>query len=108
VSSSPGPGRPGSAAGPAEVLADLRRSALVGADALLQHVPDTGDHATGRAVDAFVEQAVDALRALAEVVGETLAGAGGAGPGRADSPLTGDPTQSRPRGSELAPPGWHW
>lgn len=107
MSSSPGPRRPGSATGPAEVLAELRRSALLGADALLQHVPDTGDHATGRAVDTFVEQAVDALRALAETVGETLAGAAGDGPGEMDSHPTHDPT-GPPGGAEPAPPRWRW
>jgi hypothetical protein len=42
------------------------------ADDLLAQVPDTGDSATGRAVDDFVEQAADALRALDEAVAETL------------------------------------
>ena len=74
MSSSPGSGRPGSAAGPATVLSAVRQTALASADALMQHVPDTGDHATGHAVDAFVERAADALRALAEAVGETLVG----------------------------------
>ena len=38
----------------------------------LGHVPDTGDTATGRTVDDFVDQAADALRALDEAVAETL------------------------------------
>lgn len=54
-------------------LADVGRVAARAGDALLHHVPDTGDLLTGRVVDEFVEQASDALRALAESVGETLA-----------------------------------
>ena len=42
------------------------------ADDILGHVPDTGDTATGRTVDDFVDQAADALRALDEAVAETL------------------------------------
>jgi hypothetical protein len=40
-------------------------------DDVLSHVPDTGDTATGRAVDDFVEQAADALRALDQVLAES-------------------------------------
>ncbi len=46
--------------------------ATAASETLLDHVPDTGDYATGRAVDDFVEQASDVLRALAESVAETL------------------------------------
>jgi hypothetical protein len=54
------------------VLAAVREVARTQADELLGQVPDTGDSATGRAVDDFVEQAADALRALDEAVAETL------------------------------------
>jgi hypothetical protein len=50
------------------VLTALRGVARAQADDVLGHVPDTGDAATGRAVDDFVEQAADALRALDETV----------------------------------------
>jgi phage-related minor tail protein len=54
------------------VLTAVREVARTEADDLLSQVPDTGDSATGRAVDDFVEQAADALRALGEAVTETL------------------------------------
>ena len=54
------------------VLRTVREVARAEADDLLAQVPDTGDSATGRAVDDFVEQAADALRALDEAVAETL------------------------------------
>ncbi|WP_295697699.1 hypothetical protein [Lapillicoccus sp.] len=57
----------------AAALADVRRCAAGTSDALLHHVPDTGDHVTGRIVDDFVDQASDALRALAESVADALA-----------------------------------
>lgn len=41
-------------------------------DALLTHVPDLGDLAIQRAVDAWVEQAADTLRALSEALEERL------------------------------------
>ena len=43
---------------------------------MLGHVPDTGDRVTGRAVDDFVEQAADALRALDEAVATPCAPSG--------------------------------
>lgn len=54
------------------VLGDVHELARAQADDILSHVPDTGDRATGRAVDDFVDQAADALRALEEAVAETL------------------------------------
>jgi hypothetical protein len=54
------------------VLGAVREAARSQADDVLRHVPDTGDSATGRAVDDFVDQAADALRALDEAVAETL------------------------------------
>jgi hypothetical protein len=64
----PGPRRQGLV----RVLTAVREVARTEADDLLGQVPDTGDSATGRAVDDFVEQAADVLRALDEAVGETL------------------------------------
>jgi len=54
------------------VLRTVREVARTQADDLLGQVPDSGDPATGRAVDDFVEQAADALRALDEAVAGTL------------------------------------
>ena len=53
-------------------LGAVRELARGQADDILGHVPDTGDRATGRAVDDFVDQAADALRALEEAVTQTL------------------------------------
>jgi hypothetical protein len=53
------------------VLTSLSGTARAQADDVLSHVPDTGDTATGRAVDDFVEQAADALRALDQVLSES-------------------------------------
>lgn len=53
-------------------LQSVAAAARAQADDVLAHVPDTGDPATGRAVDDFVEQAADALRALDETVSATL------------------------------------
>ena len=64
----PGPRRDGLV----RALVAVREVARSQADDLLDHVPDTGDTATGRAVDDFVEQAADALRALDEAVASAL------------------------------------
>ena len=64
----PGPRRDGLV----RALTAVREAARAQADDVLGHVPDTGDRVTGRAVDDFVEQAADALRALDESVAETL------------------------------------
>jgi hypothetical protein len=64
----PGPRRDGLV----RVLIAVREVARGQADDVLGHVPDTGDAATGRAVDDFVEQAADALRALDQAAAETL------------------------------------
>lgn len=53
-------------------LAGIRRTGLDLADDLLTHLPDLGDPLTQRAVDAWVEQAADTLRAVAEAVEERL------------------------------------
>ncbi|MEP6798312.1 MAG: hypothetical protein ABI890_09200, partial [Lapillicoccus sp.] len=62
----------GRQAATSSALRELQTIAARSAEALLQHVPDPGDHVTSRVVDDFVEQASDALRALAECVTETL------------------------------------
>ena len=64
----PGPRRDGLV----RALTAVREAARAQADDVLGHVPVTGDRMTGRAVDDFVEQAADALRALDESVAGTL------------------------------------
>lgn len=65
-----GPGRPANAT--LAALSEARRTGLDLADDLLTHLPDLGDAVTQRAVDAWVEQAADTLRALAEACEERL------------------------------------
>jgi hypothetical protein len=50
---------------PPDVLARVRRHALASADELFAVDPLLGDPTVQREVDSFVEQAVDALRAVA-------------------------------------------
>lgn len=64
------PGRPANAA--VAALVDARRVGLDLAEDLLTHLPDLGDPATQRAVDGWVEQAADTLRAVAEAIEERL------------------------------------
>lgn len=68
----PGPQVPGPRSGPG----DLAGLAAQAADDLLAHVPDTGDAATGRSVDAFVEEAAAALRVLSGALGATTPAGG--------------------------------
>lgn len=75
-----------------EALAALNRYAVAAAEDVLHHVPDTGDHVTGRAVDDAVEQASDTLRALAERLAETL--------GRLGIEHPPGPAAGRPRGAD--------
>jgi hypothetical protein len=63
-------GRPANAV--VTALARVRRTGLDLADDLLTHLPDLGDPLTQRAVDGWVEQAADTLRAVAESVEERL------------------------------------
>jgi hypothetical protein len=53
-------------------LTATRSATRTMSDALLTHVPDLGDLPTQRALDAWVEQAADTLRALSETVEERL------------------------------------
>lgn len=65
-------GHRGSTAACRIALAEARRTALDLADDLLTHLPDLGDGPTQRSVDAWVEQAADTLRAVAEALEERL------------------------------------
>jgi hypothetical protein len=60
-------------------LADARAGARTWSDALLTHLPDVGDLATQRLLDAWVEQGADTLRALSEALEERLLDLGAAG-----------------------------
>src|SRR3954468_22005100 len=53
-------------------LTAARSSTRAMSDDLLTHVPDLGDLPTQRALDAWVEQAADTLRALSEALEERL------------------------------------
>lgn len=53
-------------------LSDARRLGLDLSEELLTHLPDLGDPVTQRAVDTWVEQAADTLRAVAESLEERL------------------------------------
>jgi|SRR6478609_1419619 len=79
--------RAAGAADPATLraLADARAGARSLSDALLTHLPDVGDLATQRLLDAWVEQGADTLRALAEALEERLLDLGSAGTGPADT-----------------------
>lgn len=53
-------------------LTTSRAAARSMSDELLTHLPDLGDLPTQRALDAWVEQAADTLRALSEALEERL------------------------------------
>lgn len=65
-------------------IAEARRLSLGLSEELLTHLPDLGDAVTQRAVDSWVEQAADTLRALGEALEERLIelGRARADPGR--------------------------
>src|SRR6478736_7337041 len=68
-------GSPGAGASDPAILRALttaRSTTRSMSDELLTHVPDLGDLPTQRALDAWVEQAADSLRALSETVEERL------------------------------------
>src|SRR3954471_15622992 len=58
--------------GTLRALATGRSSTRTLSDDLLTHLPDLGDLPTQRALDAWVEQAADTLRALSEALEERL------------------------------------
>jgi hypothetical protein len=53
-------------------LATTRSTTRTLADALLTHLPEVGDPRVQRALDAWVEQAADTLRALSDLAEERL------------------------------------
>jgi len=94
--------RVGGAAGPATLraLAAGRSATRTLSDDLLTHLPDLGDLPTQRALDTWVEQAADSLRALSEALEERLLDLGAAPPRSPDggqdhaSRATGPATQA--------------
>jgi len=70
------------------VLIAARSTARELSDELLTHLPDLGDLPTQRALDAWVEQAADTLRALSEALEERLLDLGSASSGRQAIPTT--------------------
>src|SRR3954469_20329261 len=92
-----GPGR----ADPATLrsLTDARSTTRTLSDELLTYLPDLGDLPTQRALDAWVEQAADTLRAVSESMEERLLDLGS---GRArDTDPSSDPAGLP--GSAVAP-----
>lgn len=68
-------GSPGAGAADPAILRALttaRSATRTMSDELLTHLPDLGDLPTQRALDAWVEQAADTLRALSEALEERL------------------------------------
>jgi hypothetical protein len=75
------------------VLTSARSTARELSDDLLTHLPDLGDLPTQRALDTWVEQAADTLRALSEALEECLLDLGTASaPARADPSTAPTPT----------------
>jgi hypothetical protein len=70
-------------------LADARAGSRSLSDALLTHLPDVGDLATQRLLDAWVEQGADTLRALAETLEERLLDLGSAAAERSGAEPSG-------------------
>src|SRR3954452_11852284 len=79
--------------GTLRALSSGRSSTRTLSDELLTHLPDLGDLPTQRALDAWVEQAADTLRALSESLEERLLELGSAPtpPAGADSEPTSGP-----------------
>lgn len=92
-------GSPGAGAADPAILRALttgRSTTRTMSDELLTHLPDLGDLPTQRALDAWVEQAADTLRALSEALEERLLELGSARPGQ--QPV-GDQSSSATTGS---------
>ena len=68
----------------ARALTDAHQVAAGAAGDLLASVPDTGDPATGRAVDAFVEEVSRALHELDRALADSVDRLGGSGLPRRD------------------------
>jgi uncharacterized protein YjiS (DUF1127 family) len=95
---SDGSGRAPTADGSAlRALAAARAETREMSDRLLDHLPDVGDLATQRLLDAWVEQAADALRALSEMAEERLLDLG--------RPGTPDGIPTRYAAEQLGSPG---
>ncbi|GAA2489447.1 hypothetical protein [Terrabacter carboxydivorans] len=92
-------GSPGAGAADPAILRALttgRSTTRTMSDELLTHLPDLGDLPTQRALDAWVEQAADTLRALSEALEERLLELGSA---RSLPPAVDDQSSSATTGS---------
>ena len=91
-------GSPAGTADPATLrtLVTARSTTRTMSDDLLTHLPDLGDLPTQRALDAWVEQASDTLRALSEALEERLLELGST---RGTRPTGDDEFVSGPPGS---------
>ncbi len=95
-------GRPPTADGAAlRALAAARTETRAMSDRLLDHLPDVGDLATQRLLDAWVEQAADTLRALSEAAEERLLDLGRREPTGRHTDARMPPTTSRRRRSRV-------
>ena len=110
-----GVGRPGADPATLRALTHARATTRSLSDDLLTHLPDVGDLTTQRLLDAWVEQAADTMRALAEGLEERLLELArpvptdhSTGPG---SPIDGSPiagSPSGPAGSGPEATGTRW
>ncbi|MDN5789935.1 MAG: hypothetical protein L0H25_03595 [Micrococcales bacterium] len=79
-------------------LGRIHRTTREIADDLLGHLPDLGDAHAQRAVDAWVDQAAETMRALTQSLEDRLLGS------RQDSPPPGHATpEGTPRAARISP-----
>lgn len=93
-------GAPTTDAPTVRALARARSTTRELSDQLLTHLPDLGDLPTQRALDSWVEQAADTLRALSDAIEERLLDLGRAH-GTDPRPATG-PESGAPPGRDVA------
>lgn len=79
------------------ILESLRAVAREGADEVLGHFPEVGDRPTQNALDGFLEQAADTLRAIDAESGELA--------GRLRIAATSQPATARTRSSDNSDAG---
>lgn len=74
------------------------------AEDLLTHLPDLGDITTQRALDAWVEQAADTLRAISEALAERLIDLGRTPDTARTAPVHRSPVPGQTVGQTLGQP----
>lgn len=91
-------GRSGADPATLRALTTSRAATRSMSDELLTHVPDLGDLPTQRALDTWVEQAADTLRALSEALEERLLDLGSAASSASSaSSVVADPSGRAPQ-----------